>query len=263
MSTFLNILSYVVPNLIIALILVCGVISGTKIGWKKALIKLAYTAVLAVGTYFLSAFAIVPALGKIASLGAWVVLMPTIIWAVLFAATMGIAKCIYTIVCHCIKKKKQPKAVATTATKTNGAKQTKKTVEVKLTAEQKKEIRARKRKEHKEERARAKAIKKQEVKAWKAAHKKSRIFGGIIGAVSGLVMSFIVLLMVGQAGIGLGTIITVEEGKPNTVVEFVDKCYDNSVFGLVDGAVDKEASLAEKSLGYLFTASADKEVSAD
>ena len=258
MSTFLNILSYVVPNVIIALMLVCGVISGTRRGWKKALIKLAYTIVLAVGTFFLGAYVITPALVNALSVGEFIIIVPTLVWMVLFLATMLIAQCIYTIVCHCINKKNKEnkgavavKNAKTSTIKTNSAKQTKNTTKAELTDEQKKELKERHKKEKKAEKMRIKEAKKADRIAWRKAHKKSRIFGGIIGGVGGIFTSLLLMVMVGQVGVGLTTVSQVA-GESIPAFEFVGAIYDHSAYGLLDGVIDTENNLDEQSFEYGF-----------
>lgn len=229
----MNILSYIIPNVLIALILVCGVITGQKRGWKKSLIKLSYTLVLAVGSFFLSSCVIVPALAKVADVGAYIAAFSTICWMLVFAVLMGIAQLVFVLVCHRMDNKERANRKEMKAIKR--ADVTKKTKE----ARKEEKIEARR------QRIARRQQRREEMKAWRKAHKKSRIFGAIIGFVGALVLSVMVMVTVQHTATGL-FLVTGEE----KVAETVDNFYNHSIIGLIDNGInkDEEINFADKLL---------------
>lgn len=234
----LNVVSYVLPNLVIALILVCGVINGQKRGWKKSLIKLSYTLVLAAGLFFLNTFVIVPALVKAGNdICELLAIMPTVLWAVEFALCMGIAQLIFTIVCHSMDKEARERRRERRMMRHED--NTKKTKEAKM---EEREI-------EKKRKHDAKLQRREEMKSWRRAHKKSRAFGAIMGFIGSAVVCFIMMLTVSNVGVA-ASLFTEGDSK---VGETITACYDHSVMGLIDNASkkeDDETNFAEKVLVY-------------
>lgn len=230
----MSILSYIIPNVIIALILAVGVLQGQKRGWKKSLIKLGYTLVLAVGSFFLSTYVIVPALATLGEFGGYMLFFPTAIWMVLFVLLMFIAELIFVLVCH--KTDKVARANRKERKLAKSKDETKKTKEAKLVEKQ----------HRKDEKKALRVRKKEEAKAWRATHKKSRIFGAIIGFVGSLVCSIMLMLFVRNTAYGVAIV----SGDPKVaeVCETVHSFYDHSVVGLIDNAIAKEDGTCEEKI---------------
>lgn len=226
----MDILSYIIPNVLIALILVCGVINGQKRGFKKSLIKLSYTLVLAVGSFFLNACVIVPAIAAVEGIRA-VALFPTLTWILVFGAFMSIAQLIFTIACNQADKEKRANR--------RQMKAVKKADITKKTREARHQDRIEAKRKHKEERI----ARKEAAKQWRLAHKRSRIFGSIIGFISAVLLSFMICIVIPDVGVAIGVLTENEK-----LYETVDSFYDHSVVGLIDNAITKEDEMnfAEK-----------------
>lgn len=228
----LNVLSYIIPNVIIALVLICGVINGQKLGWKKSLIKLSYTLVLAVGLFFLNAYVIVPAFAKIGSdITLLIALLPSVLWTVEFAICMGLAQLIFTLVCHSMDKERKMHILEMRAVRE--ADVTRKT----------KEARKEERHQERERKHEMRMHRKEEMKAWRKAHKVSRTFGAIFSFIGSAVICFIMMMCVSNIGIMFS--------GNEAVGDKISNFYDHSVIGLVDNAANKDSeTLAEKVLTF-------------
>lgn len=227
----LNVLSYIIPNVIIALVLICGVINGQKLGWKKSLIKLSYTLVLAVGLFFLNAYVIVPAFANIGSDIAKIALFPSVLWTVEFAICMGLAQLIFTLVCHSMDKERKMHILEMRAVRE--ADVTRKTKEARREERHQERVRKHEMRMHR----------KEEMKAWRKAHKVSRTFGAIFSFIGSAVICFIMMMCVSNIGIMFS--------DNEAVGDKISNFYDHSVIGLVDNAANKDSeTLAEKVLTF-------------
>ena len=228
----LNVLSYIIPNVIIALVLICGVINGQKLGWKKSLIKLSYTLVLAVGLFFLNAYVIVPAFAKIGSdITLLIALLPSVLWTVEFAICMGLAQLIFTLVCHSMDKERKMHILEMRAVRE--ADVTRKTKEARREERHQERVRKHEMRMHR----------KEEMKAWRKAHKVSRTFGAIFSFIGSAVICFIMMMCVSNIGIMFS--------GNEAVGDKISNFYDHSVIGLVDNAANKDSeTLAEKVLTF-------------
>lgn len=208
----MNILYYLIPNLILLLLITATTLTGSRKSWKVSLLKLVISTGLIIGTFFLSIYVISPAVMTLAAESGSIILatmgMPGIMFSTLSSIILALFWLIFTVSLNSMEK--------------NKFRRSRRSKRVITKQQIKSEIKSNR-------------------KAWRASHKTSRSFGGAIGFIQGIALAFAMMIGIGMTSYDIKFIGPIlEDDSLTSFGTVLEEVYEKSAIGLFDKLVSED-----------------------